>query len=470
MKKQIFFTLFVIFLGFGCKKDITSEQQTLTTTTATSSVDEKQMVKDQAEAIGKTAYRHLKFYFTQKKAEDYVNPLIRTEVMASVAKAQAEYKDLTAEETIQKAEMENKISMKAAQAMRDLITIIKSSTNFNTMEGYEASFKSFENNVYNTKELTSDEKFIIAGSSTTIRSITRFSYEMIQNTKSLNTLNNNIIQTRTAGCIAGRKEECYINSIVKLSTTFLTTIIKAAIIPNTAPAAVAAAFIVGTVEAIIGIFGNDACKCGESPGCFQPTVINPVLNSNSICNPYIGFVVAGTGTIPTEFRWSAFWTDTNGVEHAILDVQNKLTTGPALAPFPIPDPNVTIKLQLFIPSCSGQPAKTVEFFFKVNDIIGNPGSVFISGPSQVSLNSTGTFTINGDCLLNPNNNYSWNQPSAGVIVSGGNTSVVNIKFTTRTCYSNGGWSSSCFPVYVIANSTNPCSMLQSGNAKSVTVP
>jgi hypothetical protein len=469
MKKQILFLLIALFFGVGCQKDLTTVQQQTPTSTA-SVFDEKQMVRDQAEGIGKTAYRHLKFYFTQKKAEDYVNPLIRAEVIANVAKAQEEFRGLSADETLQKVEKENRISKKADQAMRNLLLILNSSTNINTIEEFETPFKSFEDGVYDSKELTNDEKFVIAGASVTIRSTARFSYEMARNTREVNTLYNNTIQMRTAGCIGGRKVECYGNAIMKLSTVFLTTIITAAIVPATAPAAVAAAFIVGTVEAIISIFGTDSCKCDESPGCFQPTVINPVLNSNSICNPYIGFIVSGTGTVPTEFRWSAFRIDANSVEHAILDVQNKLTTSPALAPFPIPDPNETIKLQLYIPSCNGQPAKTITYFFKVSDIIGDPGSVIISGPIQVSLNSTATFVMSGSCLLNPNNQYSWNQPSAGNIVSGGNTSVVNIRFTTRTCYSYNGWSTSCFPVYVIGNSTNPCSLLQSGNAYSVTVP
>jgi hypothetical protein len=467
MKKQIFFTLFVIFLSFGCKKDISSEQQTLPTTTTTSSVDEKQMVKDQAESIGKTAYRYLKFYFTQKKPEDYLNPAIRKPIMENLTKAQAEYKGLSVEQTIQKAESNQIITEKMASSLRNLVTLNASLSDVTTIEEIETRYKNFEETVYANKELTNDEKICASSISASIRSVMRFEGEMEKGRFIVNSANQGIQLRET--CLFGRKADCFGNAFVKAGIAGITAAVRT-IVTGAAGVATAtvAAVIVGVIGGILEIYADNSCKCGETSGCFQVKVINPVLNSNSACSPYVGFVVSGTGTVPPIFTWSAF-RFVNGFEIPIPEVQNKTTLGPALPPFPI-DPNEEIRLQVIPGICNGNQEPGTKYIFKLNDLLGDPGSVIISGPSQVWLNTTGTFRISGDCLFNPYNQYSWQNPSAGQVISGGNTTEATIKFTMRTCYSSGGWSSSCFPVYVIGNSINPCSMLQTGNAKSVTVP
>jgi hypothetical protein len=130
-------------------------------------------------------------------------------------------------------------------------------------------------------------------------------------------------------------------------------------------------------------------------------------------------------------------------------VNNKTTLGPALAPFIVPDPNTVIKLTV-VPS--GCPPK--EFNFSLSGLLGDPGEVIVNGDYSNSVNSTKNFYMSGSCLVNPFNQYTWNNPSVGNIVSGGNTSSANIQFTMKTC--GNGFYGGCFPAYIIGNSTNPC--------------
>ncbi len=472
MKKQILLLLIALFFGVGCQKDVVSVQQN--PTTATASVDEKQMVRDQTESIGKTAYRHMKFFFTQKKPEDYINPLIRKDVVERVEKINTEFKDLTAEQAIQKAESEKRISTFLAKSMREFLILGRSAEDIETIEEFEQKFKIYEENVFVTKELNIDEKVIVAGSSAMLRSIIRFQEEIEKGRQTVNS-SNNIIQPRSASCPLGnRKTSCFINAIVKAGVaaaidavkTYLTT--GATAISGTATIAV---FIFGSITNISAVFFDNSCKCSDTPGCYHPQIINPIIDPNSPCTSgsSLGFAVSGTGTEPNVFHWYASRKPVGSpYDIPIPNVWNVPTSVPLLNPFEIVNPTDLITLKV-VTLCNGNEDITI-YQFTLQELLGDPGSVFISGPTQVSLNSTATFVMSGGCLVNPNNQYSWNNPSAGYIVSGGSTSSVNIKFTTRTCYSYNGWNTSCFPVYVIANSTNPCSNLQSSNAYSVTVP
>jgi hypothetical protein len=484
MKKQIFFTLFIIFIGFGCKKDISSEQQQFSTT-ATASVDEKQMVKDQAEGIGKTAYRHLKFYLTQKKAEDYVNPLIRKEVMESVEKAKVEYKDLTAEQTIQKVTNDGKMTKEMSQKMTDLLAICQATSSLMTIQEIEKKYKNFEEVVYADKTLSSDEKFYVSGISAAIRNVANFTDEMLKGQK----INNNYqVSLRDVGCDwIGRKSSCFGNALIKAGTATAVADFSLwiqggpkKVDPNTSYfKAGKIAFLTGLLEGIINMYLDNSCKCTDAPssdGCYHPQVINPIVDINHPCSPYIAFAVFGYGPTPNIFTWNGYWTDSNGVEHPINDVQSKTTSIPILRPFSVPDPNASIRLQVIVSCSTAQGgAYTAEFIFKMSDLINDPGTVMVSGPSQISLNSTGMYTISGGCLANPLNTYSWNNPSAGYVVSGGNTTSATIKFTTRTCYSYNGWTTSCFPVSVAGNAISGCLQTNgtyktNSGSMSVTVP
>lgn len=470
MKKQVLLLLIALFFGVGCQKDISTVQQQ-TPTTATTSVDEKQMVRDQAESLGKTAYRHLKFFFTQKKPEDYINPLIRKDVVERIEKITSEFKDLTAEQTIQKAESENRISKPVAKAMKELLILGNSTEAIESIVEFENRFRAFEENTLSIKDLDNDEKVIIIGSSTMLRGIVRFQEEMERGRTSVNA-SNNIIQARNASCPLGnRKTSCFVNAIVKAGVAAAIGAVKTLVTGGTLGVSAVVDFIFASFSAIANVFFDNSCKCSDTPGCYHPQIINPIIDPNSPCTAAssLGFAVSGTGVEPNVFHWFASRKPAGSpYDIPIPNVWNVPTSVPLLSPFEILNPTDLITLKV-VTICNGNEDITV-YQFTLQELLGDPGSVFISGPTQVSLNTTGTFYMSGGCLANPNNQYSWNSPSAGYIVSGGNSSSVNIKFTTRTCYSYNGWSTSCFPVYIIANSVNPCSSLQNSNAFSVTVP
>jgi hypothetical protein len=432
------------------------------------------MLKKEVESLGSTTYRHFKFFFTQRKPEEYANSLIRKDVIEHLEKAKIEFKDLTAEQTIQKAQSDSRISIPVAKAMRELLELGNSTDDIKTIEDFERRFRTFEDKVFEIKDLTDQEKVVIAGCSSTLRGITRFEVEMENGRKSIDNLKN--IQTRSASCPLGnRKTSCFTNALIKVGIAAVFGAIKTIASGGTLGVDAVVSLLVGSYEAIAGVFLNDACKCSDTPGCFQADVINPIINPNSPCNQAssLGFALSGTGTTPSSYSWSAFRTPIGSYEIPIEAVKNKVTVIPLLDPFEII--NQTDLIRLVVVTASNGCTSSAQYTFKLGELLQDPGSVFISGPNQVSLNSTATFVMSGGCLANPNNILSWNNPSAGFVVSGGNTSVASIKFTTRTCYSYNGWSTSCFPVYVIGNSTSPCPTIQgaynqNGNAWSVTVP
>lgn len=457
--------IFTSALYVACTKDVAIEQtQATANATKTPEVNHELAVKGQVESIGKMSYDHMKLYFTQKKAADYVNPLIRAEVMATVAKAQAESKDLTAAEVIQKATAEGKMSKAMSQKMTDLLALSESLKGLSTIEEIEAKFKAFESQVYANKELTDDEVFYINGLSAFSRNTAKFTDEMLKGQRG--DLRNQVT-LRDAVCdLIGIKSSCLTNSLTKagVGTAKADFTLWISGGPKTGGPSYGqttkVAFFAGLLEGLINSYLDNSCKCdatSSSDGCYHPQVINPIVDTNNPCSQYIAFAVGGYGPLPNEFLWNGYWTDANGVERNIPDVQNKTTGIPVLRPFSIPDPNAMIRLSVKA-TCLTTPsgANTAEFTFKMSDLIGNPGSVLVSGPSQVNLNGTGIFVINGSCLANPLNTYGWNNPSAGYVESGGTTTTATIKFTTRSCYSYNGYTQACFPVYVTGNTTSGC--------------
>jgi hypothetical protein len=456
--------LFTSALYVACTKDVNvanEQPQASNSTAKPSHVNPGLTVREQAESFGKTAYSYVKFYYNTKKPEDYVNPAIRAEVMEKLKNAEAEYKNLSAAESIKKATSDGKITPKMAASLNDLLFVIENSDELKTIEELDTRFKRFEESVYSNKELSDDERVYVNGISITIRSIMRFTEEM--KPIEMDRLGNKL-QTRES-CLLGRKLSCYGSALLKAGVAAASTAIKAGILGTAVLAPAGAAFVVGLFEGLVNVFSNSSCKCAETPGCFVPQTISPIISPTSACNPAVGFIVSGQGTVPPVVRWSAFWTDASGFEHAITDVQNKPTSGPILAPFSVPSPDVKISLRV-ITLCNGNENITV-YEFKLNEMLGEAGSVYISGPYDCYLNGTGTFYMSGGCLINPNNQFSWNNPSVGTIQSGGNTSSATIKFTMKTC--GNGYYGGCFPAYIVGNCTNPCSGLQSGDARSCIV-
>jgi hypothetical protein len=485
MKKQLFtkgngilalcaFVCLSLFYVACSKENATATSDSKGELPQLSEAEKLTMLKKEVESLGSTTYRHFKFFFTQRKAEEYINPLIRKEVIERVEKAKAEFKDLTAEQTIQKVELENRISAPAAKAMRELLTLGNSTDDIKTIEEFERRFTAFEEKVFEIKDLSDQEKVVIAGCSSTLRGITRFEVEMENGRNSLENLKG--IQTRSASCPLGnRKTSCFTDALIKVGVAAVLGAIKTVVTGGALGVSAVVDFMFASFGAIANVFLNDSCKCSDSPGCFQADVINPIIDPGSPCNlsTNIGFALSGTGSDPHLYVWSAYRTPFgSSFEVPIASVQNKNTLIPLLDPFEVINQTDLIRV-VVVTWCNGNPSPA-QYTFRLGELLQDPGSVFISGPNQVSLNTTATFVMSGGCLANPNNNLSWNNPSAGYIVSGGNTKAVNIKFTTRTCYSYNGWTTSCFPVYITGSSTSPCqnsqgTYNQNANAWSVSV-
>ena len=448
-------------LYVACTKDVTIATEQSDSSILATSAKEAALAptpKQLAESVAKTGYDHLKLYFTQKKAEDYVNPLIRKQTMEALAKVEADYKGLSFEQSLQKAEADKMIRPQMAQAMRELSTVTVAGNNDATIGELVARFKAFEEKIYADKALTDQEKMQVGGTSASLRSIIRYQNEIDKATILDGRANGNA-QPRE-NCLLGRRLGCFANVFFKAS---IGAVVTGAI---TGGAITGPAFVAGIVVGIINIFIDNSCVCGNATsggGCFDIQFLNPVINGSAPCDPAIGFVVSGPGTLPSQFNWTASFIDANGFERVIQDVNGKPTFGPSLLPFIVPDPNTEITLKVIPLGCQGK-----EFKFSLKGLLGDPGSVFISGPYSNSLNGTSTFTMSGSCLVNPYNQFSWNQPSVGNIVSGGNTTSANIQFNMKTC--GNGFYSGCFPAYIIGHSTNPCfDQLQSGDAYSIRV-
>jgi hypothetical protein len=378
------------------------------------------ILKKEVESLGSTTYRHFKFFFTQRKPEEYINPLIRKEVTERVEKAKAEFKDLTAEQTIQKVESENRISAPVAKAMRELLTLGNSTDDIKTIEEFERRFTAFENKVFDIKDLSDQEKVVIAGCSSTLRGITRFEVEMENGRKSLENLKG--IQTRDASCPLGnRKTSCFTNALIKVGVAAVLGAIKTVVSGGTLTGSAIVDFMFASFGAIANVFLDSSCKCSDSPGCFTINIINPIIDPGSPCNlsTNVAFAVSGTGTTPVNYKWWAYRKPSGApYEVPIAAVQEKVTVIPLLDPFEVL--NQTDVIRIVVETVSNGCVDSKQFSFKLGELLQDPGSVFISGPTQVSLNSTATFVMSGGCLANPNNNLTWNNPSAGFVVSGGN--------------------------------------------------
>jgi hypothetical protein len=435
----------------ACSKDSS------TTNIETTSLKEP-TPKEQAEGLTKTSYRYVKYYFGQKKPEDYVAEPIRKEVMGNLMKFKAEYDKYSVEEMIQILISKNEISKPSAEAMLKLKLATDALDNAKSYQEIETTLKGFEEEIYQTKELSDNEKIVIAATSGTIRESVRYLDEQIKINKDSN------LQSRES-CSFGRKASCFTNAIVKAGVGGLKAVVTGAATVAGIPGAVVG-ILVGLVDGLFTAFTDSSCKCNETPGCFQPIGINPIISSNAICNPAIGFGLWGSGTVPQEFRWWAYRTDAAGFEYPVPDVQDKITGTPALSPFVIPNPNELIRLVVKT-NCVGSNSATKTFLFRLSSLLGDPGSVIITGSSNVSLFEAATYNLSGECVLNPNNKFQWFIPSQGILQSGGGNGLsATIQWRQRTCSSSGGF---CFRPSVSVSSFNPCTNTQSSGGLGVAV-
>jgi hypothetical protein len=389
--------------------------------------------------------------------------------MDLINKVNQKNKGLTTEKILQDGLTEGTIRPELAQKFRELGKVLETIGEPKTLDALENPLLAFEEANYADKKLEEDEIFYINSTSSTIRSFTKHLNEM-RPVQQKDNLKNNPLQTRDA-CVFGRNLGCFGNALIQAGVGGVTGAVAHKITGAEGSTFTAgkAGFVVGLITGIVAVFTDNSCKCGETVACFMPDVFNPIIDNNSICNPNIGFAITGPGTVPTIFRWSAFRKLANGQEIAISDVQNKPTSGPALAPFPIPDPNETIILKVEIPTC-GSVSTLHEFSFKLSDLLGSPGGVIITGSSDVGLFEQATYLLSGECLINPNNQMQWFIPSQGTLQSGGGSSrsSATIQWITRTCAS-GSYGGYCFRPSVSVRSTNPCTNTQNSGGLGVAV-
>jgi hypothetical protein len=285
-------------------------------------------------------------------------------------------------------------------------------------------------------------------------------------------LKNGSLQVRS-GCLWGRKLTCYAGVIVKTGAGAWKGV-KSTPLLGIKGSIVGAAF--GFLEGILDLF-KDTCKCDEPSQfqCFTPIGINIIFPSNNPCATSARFSTWGTGTQPSAsngqtLNWTVkvFNSDGTFKNTIIQSLPHSGTTLMDAINIPEPDLNMEIIVVRF---CGGQEHST-SFWVNLRDLLDNSGSVIVSGPSDALFLETITYTLNGECLINPNNQHQWTIPSQATLVSGGgNTTSARVTWNTRTCSGSGGSSGwgGCFRPTLTAKSTSGCSGTQSWGWLSVAV-
>ena len=139
-------------------------------------------------------------------------------------------------------------------------------------------------------------------------------------------------------------------------------------------------------------------------------------------------------------------------------------------------------------NCSGGNV-TKEFPFSWGDIAGNPGTVLIEGPTSPYVGMSASYYVNGSCLINPKNKFTWQYALSqgsftfGNYVSGGGSNIpvtntsqlsLNVNWTGISC-GNGAFGQygcnycPCYTLSIGGFSHNDCSSNQSWGFASVKV-
>jgi hypothetical protein len=132
------------------------------------------------------------------------------------------------------------------------------------------------------------------------------------------------------------------------------------------------------------------------------------------------------------------------------------------------------------PNCNNQ-SFAKEYDFTWAEIVGNVGTVVITGPEEASKGSSSSYFLNGTCILNPKNTFNWavslsqGQFVFGNVASGGGSSnSISINWTGNTC-GEGAFGATgctycpCQTVSIGCFSMNSCSSNQAFGYTSVKV-
>jgi hypothetical protein len=185
-------------LYVACSKDNATSATNDVSTTLPKQVSEEEILLRQAEEVGKTAYQHLRFNLLSHKAEEYINPAIREQVMSDYKKASEEMKNLSTEERIAKNVNDKKITAKQAFYFRSLEATCKGLDGLRQYKDVEKVLNDFNKVVLEDNDMTSAEKQSILNTSVTIRSTIDYMMNIAYQPQS------NDLQTRDL-CIFGKK-------------------------------------------------------------------------------------------------------------------------------------------------------------------------------------------------------------------------------------------------------------------------
>jgi hypothetical protein len=452
-------------LYVACSKDNATTSTTDVTTTLPKQVSEEEILLQQADEVGKTAYQHLRFNLLSHKAEEYINPAIREQVMSDYKKASEEMKNLSTEERIAKNVNDKKITAKQAFYFRSLEATCKGLDGLRQYKDVEKILNDFNKGVLEDKDMTSLEKQSVLNTSVTIRSTIDYMMNIAYQPQP------NDLQTRDL-CIFGKKFSCIGSVLIGAAQVVVGVVNGASIITG----------LVSSIVAITNLFTNSSCDCG-STSCFTLSGISMFRDDDMDCaGNLVKFCAFGDGPSPSSFTWTL--SELDQFDQVIPGSTQALPNTPDRCANFSPDANLSKKIRLTITafsSCIGQNA-TKFFDFTWGDIVGNPGTVIIDGPTNVYVSNNTTYFLNGTTLLNRKNTFNWifnlfqGSFTFGNINSGGGTnSSVSINWTGASCGPgafgqpvNSGFNS-CWQIGIGGKSTNSCSGRQQWGSTSVAV-
>jgi hypothetical protein len=451
-----FVCLSLIYVACSKDKGLTSatEKPTLVST------EKSESMLDVSESIGKTVYQHAKYNFLTKKAEDYISPKIRDEVTAEHKRLNDLFNGMSSEQIMENLISQKKITDKQVFYFNSLKNLTNELDNMSNIKQMDDALKLFDKKLDDDKSINNNDKIVILSASSTIRYVLDYHFEVSKK------FDNNL-QTREA-CFLSIKISCW-------GTQVVANALKTLFAPSPLQVAVT---LLNSIASVITLYSTPSCLCtaSDGPSCYTLNGVSIFMDNSTDCaGNNIAFAAFGVGPVPTSFSWTK--SELNEAGAIIPNTTEPLpNTGTPNINLGSMDINKTFLLTVSIlgtfPSCNNA-AQTKSFAFKVKDIVGDPGTVIVSGPTNTYKNNTDTYFVNGSCLTNRRNTLGWffstSQGSINYaqVVSGGanNDFALTLKWLAKTCF---GYS--CIPVSISVRSLNQCgSQLQSWGSTSVFV-
>ena len=165
------------------------------------------------------------------------------------------------------------------------------------------------------------------------------------------------------------------------------------------------------------------------------------------------FMAWGDGTAANSFQW--ILNEIDAQDRIIPNTTSWYNGGDPSIHISLINPFKRYNLSVTVLSCSKQFTNTPPFNFSLSQLLGDPGSVLIAGPSNV-WGLQGDYYVNGSYWLNPNTNtINWLGNSNATVTSGQGTAHATYTFGTKTCTTYGWWTM-CYPLSIAVSSVSPC--------------